>query len=76
MSTGFEIWDSKTHNALQFDRLDEAIVALRGLVRRGGDAAVEDLSLDVVSADGNQRMTLAEDADLLDLIAATAASTR
>lgn len=36
MSTDFEIWDSKSHNVLQFDQLDEAIGALRGLVERNG----------------------------------------
>lgn len=71
MTTGFEIWDNKSHNVLQFDHLDEAIVALRGLVRRGGDGAVAGLSLDAVSADGTQRITLAEDAGLLDVISAT-----
>lgn len=76
LHTGFEIWDRTTHNVLQFDRLDEAIVALRGLVRRGGDAAVDGLSLDAVSADGVQRMTLAEDAALLELIMASATSAR
>jgi len=71
MSTGFEIWDSKTRNVLQFDHLDEAIVALRGLVRRDGDGAISGLSLEAVSADGSQRMTLAEDSGLLDLMTAT-----
>ena len=51
-------------------------MALRGLVRRGGDAAVDGLSLDAVSTDGVQRMTLAEDAALLELITATATSAR
>jgi hypothetical protein len=74
MSTGFEIWDSKSHNVLQFDHLDEAIAALRGLIGRDGSDAVVGLSLDAVSADGSQRMTLAQDADLLDLISASATS--
>ena len=76
MTTGFEIWDNTTHNVLQFDHLDEAIIALRGLVRHGGDGAVAGLSLDAVSADGSQRITLAEDAGLLDVISATTASPR
>jgi len=76
MNTGFEIWDSKTRNVLQFDHLDEAIVALRGLVRRDGDGALAGLSLEAVSADGSQRMMLAEDSSLLDLMSATATSVR
>ncbi|HEY8730516.1 MAG TPA: hypothetical protein VIN69_00880 [Candidatus Limnocylindria bacterium] len=76
MNTGFEIWDSKTRNVLQFDHLDEAIVALRGLVRRDGDGALAGLSLEAVSADGSQRMVLAEDSSLLDLMTATATSVR
>ena len=76
MNTGFEIWDSKTRNVLQFDLLDEAIVALRGLVRRDGDGALAGLSLEAVSADGSQRMVLAEDSSLLDLMTATATSVR
>ena len=76
MNTGFEIWDSKTRNVLQFDHLDEAIVALRGLVRRDGDGALAGLSLEAVSADGSQRMMLAEDSSLLDLMTATATSVR
>ena len=74
MNTAFEIWDSSTHNVLQFDHLDQAIVALRGLIRRDGSDAVVGLSLDAVSADGMQRITLAQGADLLDVISATAAS--
>lgn len=76
MTTGFELWDNNTHNVLQFDHLDEALIALRGLVRRGGDGAVAGLSLDAVSADGTQRITLAEDAGLLDVISATTTSPR
>lgn len=76
MSTGFEIWDRKTHNVLQFDHLDGAIVALRGLVRHSGDDAILGLSLDAVSADGSQRMTLAEDSGLLGLLTATATTAR
>lgn len=74
MSTGFEIGDSKTHNSLQFDQLEEAIRALRGLAERGGADAVDGLSLDAVSDDGGTRMTLAEEAGLLNLISATAAT--
>lgn len=70
MSTEFEIWDSKTHNLLQFERLDEAIRALRSLVRGDGEAAVVGLSLDAVSKDGASRVTLAEDGALLDLLSA------
>ncbi len=72
MSTEFEIWDSKTRNVIQFNRLDEAIHALQGLVRNGGPEAVVGLSLDAVSEDGEERLTLAEDNALLDLISATA----
>lgn len=72
MTTGFEIWDGRSRNILQFDRLDEAIRALRGLVERGGAAAVDGLSLDAVSEEGETRVTLAEGAGLLDLISATA----
>jgi len=74
MTAGFELWDSKTHNVLQFDQLDEVIVALRGLVERNGAEAVEGLSLDAVSEDGGTRMTLAEDDALLQVISATAGS--
>ena len=74
MRTGFEIWDSKTHNTLQFDQLENAIVALRGLVERNGTDAVDGLSLDAVSDDGRTRMTLAEEDSLLNLISATAAA--
>lgn len=74
MSTGFEIWDGTTHNSLEFDQLEEAIVALRGLVERNGSDAVEGLSLDAVNEDGTTRITLAEDDGLLGLIAATAAA--
>lgn len=76
MNTGFEIWDGNTHNVLQFDQLDEAIAALRDLVRSGGDDAITGLSLDAVSPDGRQRITLAEEAGLLDLVSATTASPR
>lgn len=72
MSTRFEIWDATSHNLLQFDQLEEAIGALRDLVRNSGDHAVEGLSLDAVSQDGEQRMTLAEESALLDLITAAA----
>lgn len=72
MTTEFEIWDAKTHNLLQFERLDEAIRALRSLVRSDGEDAVTGLSLDAVSEDGASRMTLAEDGELLDLLSATA----
>lgn len=74
MSTGFEIWDGTTHNSLQFDQLEEALVALRGLVERNGADAVEGLSLDAVNDDGTTRITLAEDDGLLALISATAAA--
>jgi hypothetical protein len=76
MSTDFEIWDSKSHNVLQFDQLDKAIGALRGLVERNGADALDDLSLDAVSADGESRLTLAEDKSLLSLITATVAARR
>lgn len=74
MSTEFEIWDSTSHNILQFDRLDEAIAALRGLVERNGANAVDGLSLDAVSEDGQERMTLAEDDGLLNLISPVTAA--
>ena len=74
MSTGFEIWDSTTHNSLQFDQLVEAIVALRGLIERNGAGALDGLSLDAVSDDGGTRITLAEEDGLLSLISATAAA--
>lgn len=74
MSTGFEIWDSTTHNSLQFDQLEEAIVALRGLIERNGAGGVHGLSLDAVSDDGGTRIILAEDDGLLSLISATAAA--
>ena len=74
MSTGFEIWDSTTHNSLQFDQLEEAIVALRGLVERNGAGAVDGLSLDAVTDDGGSRITIAEEDGLLSLISATAAA--
>ncbi len=76
MSTDFEIWDSKSHNLLQFDQLDEAISALRGLVERNGPDALDGLSLDAVSEDGESRLTLAEDESLLSLLSATAAAQR
>lgn len=72
MSTGFEIWDDKSRNLLQFDRLDEAISALRSLVRRDGEQALDGLSLEAVSEDGEQRITLAEATELLSLISTTA----
>lgn len=72
MSTEFEIWDERTHNLLQFERLDEALRALRSLLRNGDEDAVIGLSLDAVSQDGARRMTLAEDRALLDLISASA----
>lgn len=72
MTTEFEIWDAKTRNLLQFERLDEAIRALRSLVRSDGEDAVTGLSLDAVSEDGASRMTLAENGALLDLLSATA----
>jgi hypothetical protein len=74
MSTGFEIWDDKTHNTLQFDRLEDAIVAIRGLVERSGADVVDGLSLDAVSADGATRMTLAANEALRDLISTSAAA--
>ena len=69
MTTEFEVWDSRTHNLLQFDSLDQAIRALGSLVRSDGEGAVTGLSLDAVSADGTSRMTIAEDKGLLDLLA-------
>lgn len=74
MNTAFEIWDSRTHNLLQFERLDDAIRALRSLVRGDGEGAVIGMSLDAVSEDGAKRLTLAEDAALLSLISATPAA--
>jgi len=74
MGTGFEIWDSKSHNLLQFDSLDGAIRAVRSLVRSDGEDAVVGLSLDAVSEDGAQRITLAEDKALLSLVSTTAAA--
>jgi len=72
MSTEFEIWDSRSHNLLQFESLEEAIRALRTLVRSNGEDAVIGLSLDAVTSDGHQRMTLAEDRALLSLVSVTA----
>jgi hypothetical protein len=71
MSTEFEIWDSKTRNVLQFERLGHAIHALQGLVRNGGPEVLVGLSLDAVSDDGDERLTLAEDEALLELVGAT-----
>ena len=76
MNTGFEIWDNDTHNVLQFDHLDEAIAALRSVFDRGGHSAVAGLSLDAVSPDGSQRMTIADSSDLLEVIGATPMSPR
>lgn len=74
MSAGFEIWDSKSHNVLQFDELEDALEALRGLVERNGAEAVDGLSLDVVSEDEATRLTLAEDDRLLGLVSKRAAA--
>lgn len=73
----FELWDRRTSNlVLEFERLDEALVALRDYVRRNGEAAVEGLSLVAVSDDAEISMTLASDERLLSLISAMAGSAR
>lgn len=75
MNAGFELWDRKTRNlVLEFDRLDEAVVALRDYVARNGAKSVDGLSLLAVSENGDISMTLSEDAQLLDLVSATAAT--
>ncbi len=72
-TVGFELWDSRTHNVLQFERLDEVLVALRRLIQRNGNDAIEGLSLDAVGDDGETRLTIVEDDALLSLVTATAA---
>jgi hypothetical protein len=75
VNAGFELWDRKTRNlVLEFDRLDEAVVALRDYVTRNGRDSVDGLSLVAVSDNGEVSMTLSEDEQLLDLVSAAAAT--
>ncbi|MGH2378952.1 MAG: hypothetical protein ACRDGT_10810 [Candidatus Limnocylindria bacterium] len=72
--TEFEIWDSKSGNLLQFERLEDVVSALRSLVRADGEEVLVGLSLDAVSEDGSQRMVLAEGKDLIGLLPSKAAA--
>ncbi len=77
MGAGFELWDRKTRNlVLEFDRLDEAVLALRDYVQRNGTESIDGLSLLAVSDDGEISMTLSEDGQILDLVSATVATGR
>lgn len=77
MSACFELWDAKSRNLVaEFDRLDEAVIAVRGFVERNGAPALDGLSLDAVSEDGEVRITLSQDGQLLDLVSATAGTAR
>lgn len=72
--TEFEIWDSKSGNLLQFERLEDVVSALRSLVHADGEEILVGLSLDAVSEDGSQRMVLAEGKDLISLLPSKAAA--
>ncbi len=74
VKTEFEIWDKRSANIMQFARFSEALRALRDLVDHNGQDVLLGLSLEAVSEDGEQQMTLAEELDLFDLIGAPAKS--